>query len=53
MKTTLTGFFAGLALIIGEINNHFDNDPATVFSLEVFLAGLGAIGIGYFARDKQ
>jgi hypothetical protein len=53
MKTTLTGFFAGLALIAGELNDHFDSDPKTVFSLDAFLAGLGMMGIGYFARDKQ
>jgi hypothetical protein len=36
MKTTLTGFFAGLALIAGELNDHFDSDPKTVFSLDAY-----------------
>jgi hypothetical protein len=53
MKTTIAGFLAGLALIAGELNDHFDSDPKTVFSLDAFLAGLGAMGMGYFARDKQ
>lgn len=52
-KTTVLGVIAGLSLILPQIAAALDSDPATVFSLEAVIAGLGAMGIGIAARDNN
>lgn len=52
-KTTTVGILAGLSLIFVPIIAALDSDPETVFSLEPIFAGLAAMGIGWFARDKD
>ena len=50
-RTTIVGLAAGLGIILTQIIAVLDTDPQTVFSLELFLAGLAAIGIGVAAKD--
>lgn len=50
-KTTIAGIVAGLAIIFAQANNFLDDDPKTVFDFAQFGLGLGAMGIGFFARD--
>jgi len=52
-RTTVIGGIAGLAIIFGELNNLLDGNDATVFDWQKLAAGLAAIGIGWFARDKN
>ena len=51
-RTTVLGVIAGMALILAQATNVLDDDPETVFSLSQLLAGIGALGIGWFARDN-
>lgn len=50
-RTTLTGALTGLIIIGTQVLNLLDNDPATVFSFELLMAGIAAMGIGWFAKD--
>lgn len=50
-KTTIIGFLAGIIICATQIVAILDSDPATVFELSIFLAGLAAMGIGVFAKD--
>lgn len=50
-KTTAVGVLTGIILIGTQLLALADADPATVFSLEGLMAGLAAMGIGYFAKD--
>ena len=52
-KTTLAGLVAGLAILFGEANKALDDDPNTNPSVELILVGLGAMGIGFSARDND
>ena len=52
-KTTISGLLAGGVLIANQIIALIDSDPATMFDLKVLLAGLGAVGIGWFSRDAD
>lgn len=50
-KTTIVGFLAGLIICATQIIAILDSDPATVFEIGIFFAGLATMGIGVFARD--
>lgn len=50
-RTTIVGFLTGLVIITTQIVAALDSDPATVFEIGIFFAGLAAIGIGVFAKD--
>lgn len=50
-QTTLLGFLTGLVICASQLINLLDTDPETVFQLTIFLPGLGAMGLGYFAKD--
>lgn len=50
-KTTIVGFLTGLMLAVPQIINLLDNDPETLFDMKIFVAALGAMGIGIFAKD--
>jgi len=52
-KTTVLGVIGGLILILTQASNLLDNDPATLFELSQFIAGLGMLGVGWFARDNN
>jgi len=53
LKTTIGGIIGGLALILAQVWYQIDADPETVFSVEIFVSGLGMLGIGWFARDND
>lgn len=50
-KTTVVGGLTGVVLLLTQVVALLDSNPDTIFSLEIFLSGLGAMGIGYFAKD--
>ena len=50
-KTTIVGFLTGLMLAAPQVINLLDNDPETLFDFNIFIAALGAMGIGVFAKD--
>lgn len=50
-RTTIVGILTGLMVMIPQIINLLDNDPATVFSLAIMMAGLGTMGVGVAAKD--
>lgn len=50
-RTTTVGVLTGAILCLTQLVNLLDNDPETVFTLSLFLTGLGALGIGVFAKD--
>jgi len=52
-RTTIVGVLTAITLVAPQLLALLDNDPATVFSLDLFIAGLGAMGIGIFARDND
>ena len=51
LKTTIAGIVVGLGLIFTQAGHLLDADPATVFSIPLFITGLGAIGLGWWAKD--
>ena len=52
-KTTVMGIAAAVGIIAAQITNVLDADPATVFDYTAIIAALGAMGIGWFSRDKD
>ena len=56
-KTTVGGFVAGLVMIAGEVFDllgvQVENVTDGEFSVPKLMLGLGAIGLGWFARDKD
>lgn len=52
-RTTLVAWTTALGIILGQITNLFDTDPATVFDYSQLLLAAGMIGIGSFARDNK
>ena len=52
LRTTIAGFVVGAGIILTQLGHLLDADPATVISWPVLIAGLGAIGLGWFASDK-
>lgn len=50
-QTTIVGFLGGLVICATQVIAALDGDPATVFELSIFFAGLAAMGIGFFAKD--
>lgn len=50
-KTTAFGFLSGVAILVHQAMALLDDNPATVFSVEATMTGLGLLGIGIFARD--
>ena len=52
-RTTLFGIVTGLCLILPQVAAVLDTDPLTTFHLDLFLAGLSAMGIGVAARDNK
>ena len=52
LKTTLAGIVIGLGILFTQLGHVLDTDPATVLSVPVVLTGLGALGLGWWAKDK-
>lgn len=52
-RTTTLAVLSALALIFGQVHDLLDDNPKTVFNLDIVLGALGVLGIGVFARDKQ
>jgi len=52
-KTSTVGIITALVLILNQIVAILDTDPETKFSLAQVIAALGALGIGWFARDNN
>jgi len=52
-KTTVVGVAGAIAILATQVVYFFDADPATNFSMEAVFAALAALGIGWFARDKN
>lgn len=50
-KTTIVGFLVGIIICATQLIAALDTDPETVFEFSIFMAGLGTMGIGVFARD--
>lgn len=50
-KTTIVGFLTGIILCAKQLVNLLDKDPETVFVTSIFITGLGALGLGMFAKD--
>lgn len=52
-QTTYGGLFLGLSLILGEMADLLDGDPATTFDVTIVMAALGAIYALRKARDNN
>ena len=56
-RTTASGVIIGVIAVAGELCDlagvHVENVTNGVFELQIVLAGLGAMGIGFFARDRN
>lgn len=52
-RTTVLGIIAGLPVCLTQVKHLLDDDPATTFSIEQFMAGVGAMGLGLAARDNK
>ena len=52
-KTTVAGIAAASGILAVQIGNVLDSDPETVFSFAALATALGALGIGWFSRDKD
>lgn len=52
-KTTVAGIAAGIGIIASQVTAVLDDDPGTEFSVAVLITALGAMGIGWFSRDKD
>lgn len=52
-RTTAVGILTAVSIISVQLVNIFDSDPKTVFSVEAVLTALGALGIGWLARDRN
>ena len=48
LKTTIAGVLTGVVILATQVLNLINGEPV---SIEAVAAGLGAIGIGIFARD--
>lgn len=51
MKTTIAGIIAALAVIIGELNDHFDDSATTVFQLDLVIAQLAILWGFIYAKE--
>lgn len=51
-KTTLSGVFAGIVLLLGQAQTLLDSDPKTNPEYTVIMAAVGMISLGWNARDE-
>jgi len=52
-KTTAAGICAGIGILATQVGYLLDSNPETVLDWKTCLAGLGALGIGWFSRDND
>lgn len=52
-RTTLSGVFAGIVLLLGQAQTLLDDDPKTVPEYTVIMAAIGMISLGWNARDEH
>lgn len=52
-RTTVAGIVAAVGILCTQIGNVLDKDPETVISWEAIMFALGALGVGWFARDNK
>ena len=52
-KTTALGILTGIGILITQVVAVLDNDPETVLEISIVIAGLSAMGFGWFARDDN
>ena len=56
-QTSLGGFVTGISLIVGEVLDLMNVDAGALtngeFNIALFMAGLGALGLGFAARDSK
>jgi len=52
-KTTAAGIAVAVGIICAQLGNVLDSDPATTFDYSAIAAALGALGLGWFSRDKD
>lgn len=50
LKTTVAGVLAGIAILAPQALNLLNGEPV---SWDLVVAGLGALGVGVFARDNN
>lgn len=51
-RTTLSGVFAGIVLLLGQAQTLLDDDPKTVPQYSEVMAAIGLIALGLNARDE-
>ena len=52
-RTTLSGVFAGIILLLGQGQTLLDDDPKTNPEYTVIMAAIGMISLGWNARDEN
>lgn len=52
-KTTIVGILTAIGILSTQAVNFLDGDAATSVSMEMVFAALAALGLGWFARDKD
>ena len=52
-KTTALGILAAAGILITQAVAVLDNDPDTNFDFNQVSLALGALGLGFFARDNN
>ena len=52
-ETTIAGILTGLALILGQLANLVDKDPATTLEYSIIVAAIGMIIVGWRSRDNN
>ena len=52
-RTTLSGVFAGIVLLLGQAQTLLDDDPKTNPEYTVIMAAFGMISLGWNARDEN
>lgn len=51
-RTTLSGVFAGIVLLLGQAQTLLDDNPKTNPEYTVVIAAFGMISLGWNARDE-
>lgn len=52
-RTSLSGVFAGIVLLLGQAQTLLDDDPHTNPEYTVIMAAVGMISLGLNARDES
>lgn len=52
-KTTLSGVFGGLIILLGQAQTLLDSDPKTNPEYTIIMGAIGMISLGWNARDED